>query len=235
MDSEQNQISTPKKILLVAITLFGFALANFSGPLIFLKMRYTNAMAILEGLLRLSGNIIIAVTISLIICAVLRGKKGDKFTKKQVVIASLLAFVALALAGLSFKASTGFKDFDKYIEETKSTTKQDIINKLSKAETAERRSKLSLLYARITYEEDGKIIEYSTPEGKTAAYLPTPDAEKNRDMLSFFKTYRKMYVPVNIAIGIIWMVSILVAGGIVANRRRSDTATPNQGTDRDRA
>jgi len=186
-------------------------------------------MAILGGALRLFGNIVLAVMISSSICTTLRVKKGEKLSKKRAAIASFLILIALVLAGLSFEASTAFNNFDKNIKETELTIKKDILNKLNQNNKIERKSKLSQLYAKMTYEEEGKIIEYLTPEGKSAAYIPTPDAEKNRDMLLFLITYRKMFAPVNITIGLIWLISIIAAIGFVVHRRRS-TATTEPGS-----
>jgi hypothetical protein len=237
MNHIKDQKSKAKKFWIVAMTLLGFVLANFSGPVLLLNTHHTKAMAILEGILRLTGNVILAVTISLSISAALRTKEDNKLPKSQVAIAAVLTLIALALAILSFKASTIFHNFDKYVEETTLSTKQDIINKLSKTEKIEKKSKLSRLYAQMTYEEDGKIIEYLTPEGKTATYTPSPDAIQNRDMLSFFRTYRKISPPLDIFIGAIWLLSIVAAVVIAVRKSRpkTESSTPNPPVDTDAA
>lgn len=228
MNDTENQISKTKKSWLLGVSLLGFILAHFSGPLIFLKMRPTNAMAILEGVLRGLGNILVAVTISIFITVLLRTEKHFKLSKKQIATATSLILVALTLALLSFKSSSAFSNFDKYLQGVDTETRERIINKLNSSDSIEKKSKLSRLYAQVIYEEDGKIIEYLTPDGKTATYVPSTESIKNRDMLMFFRTYRKMSPPLDIFIGVIWLLSILVAIGIAVYRRQSETATPNQ-------
>lgn len=223
MESDQNHISARKILLLVATGILGFVLANFTGSFVILKMRLTHATAILEGILTLSGNIILAITISLSICATLRWNKDQRLSKKKIISGSLLIVVALTLAGLSFWTSTQFKDFDKIVDENQiSNIKQKFIDKIDKTDNLEKKSKLSKFYAQIIYENEGKVIEYLTPEGRKAFYIPTDDAKQQRDIVLFTRTFRKISVPVHVSIGIIWLISVAAAVGTAFYRRRSE-------------
>lgn len=223
-----NHTSKAKKFRLVVIGLVGFVLSNFSTAFIFLKTRPTNAMAILEGVLRATGNILLAATIAISIAELLRPQEDAKPGKKKVFAATGLMLVAVVLALLSFKASSEFKKFDKYLQGTDLETKEKIKKKLKSSETLEKRSKLSHLYAQVTYEEEGKIIEYLRPDGKLVAYVPTPESINNRDMLLFFKTYRKMSPSIEVFVGTVWLASLIAALGLSFRRRKCGSATPNQ-------
>lgn len=228
MTDTPNHTSKAKKFGLVAIGLVGFILSNFSTAFIFLKMRPTYAMAIAEGVLRAFGSILLATTIAISILEALRQQKEAKPSKKRVAAATGLALVAIVLAIMSFRASSEFKKFDKYLAGIDFETKEKIQMKLNSSESMDKKSKLSRLYAQVTYEDEGKIIEYLTPDGKSVAYIPSPESIKNRDMQLFFKTHRKMSPSIDIFIGIVWLVSLVAAFGLSMHRKRCEITPPNQ-------
>ena len=212
----------------MAIGLVGFILSNFSTAFIFLKMRPTYAMAIAEGVLRAFGSVLLATTIAISILDSLRQKNEVNPIKKRIAAAIGLAVVAIVLASMSFRASSDFKEFNKYLAGIDFETKEKIQMKLNSSESMEKKSKLSRLYAQVTYEDEGKIIEYLTPDGKSVAYIPSPESINNRDMQLFFKTHREMSPSIDIFIGIVWLASLVVAIGLSMHRKRSEITTPNQ-------
>lgn len=219
MTDTPNPTSRAKKIGLVAIGLVGFVLSNFSTTFIFLKMRPTYAMAIAEGVLRAFGSILVAATIAITMADLLRTRGTAKPRIKRVIAVTGLMLVAIVLALMSFRASSEFKKFDKFLQGTDLETKQKIIQKLNSSESIEKKSKLSHLYAQVIYQEEGKIIEYLRPDGKSGAYVPSPESINNRDMLLFFKTHMKMSPPTDIFIGIVWLASLIAAIGLSIRER----------------
>jgi hypothetical protein len=227
MTDNQNQTSKAKRFWLVVIGLVGFVLSNFSTAFIFLKTRPSYAMAVSEGVLRASGSILLAATMAISISETLHQQNEAKVSKKRIAAASGLVLVAVVLAFMSFRASSEFKKFDKYMQGLDFETKEKIEKKLQTSESMEKKSKLSHLYAQVTFEEEGKIIEYLRPDGKAVAYVPSPESINNRDMVLFLKTHRKVSPPTDIFIGIVWLASLIAAIGLSIRGRTRGRRTPN--------
>jgi len=228
MTDSQDSVSKAKKFWFVVIALLGFVLSNFSTSFIFLKMRPTYAMAITESVLRALGGLILAATIAFTIADLLRTQGRETLSKKRVFAVTGLMLVAMVLAFMSFRASSELKKFDRFLQETNLETKQKIIQKLNGSESTEKKSKLSHLYAQVTYEDEGKIIEYLRPDGKSVAYVPSPETMNNRDMLLFLKTHRKMSPPTDIFIGIVWPAALIAAIGLLIRDGTRGSRTPNK-------
>jgi len=230
MTDTPNHTSKAKKFGLVTLGLVGFILSNFSTAFIFLKMRPTYAMAIAEGVLRAFGSILLATTIAISISETLRQQNEANPSKKRISAAIGLTLLAIVLALMSFRASSDFKKFDKYLSGIDFETKEKIQMKLNSSESMDKKSKLSRLYAQVTYEDEGKIIEYLRPDGKSVAYVPSPESIKNRDMQLFFKTHRKMSPSIDTFIGIVWLASLVAAIGLSMRRQRCESTTPKPDT-----
>jgi hypothetical protein len=115
-------------------------------------------------------------------------------TRSLIIIGSVI-LLALFLT-YSYKSIVATDDFYRWQEATRAADNkkrlQLINNEVPLDET--RRSKIDIpmltyLYAKDIYVYEDRIIEYRTAEGSMRIYKPTPEDQKMRDTLSFFRVY----------------------------------------------
>jgi len=79
-------------------------------------------------------------------------------------------------------------NFNQYLETANADINKSILNKMNQDLPVEKRSKLSFLHAKAIFTDEGRIIEYLSPEGKSITFVPSVEDQSNRNLLLFQQT-----------------------------------------------
>jgi len=192
------QWSKRRKILSAVVFLIGVILSDSltKGFILSLFVPYGHTAVITGGILRIIGTIVIVIPTSLIIFHKLKAYcMADIHVKGSLIIIGSIVLFAL-FVGFSYKSIVATNDLYQWLEETRAAGNKRTLQLINNEVPidATRRSKINIptltyLYAKNVYTYEGRIIEYRTAEGSMRLYTPTPEDQKIRDDLSFFRVY----------------------------------------------
>lgn len=167
------------------IILFG-SLVYLTADLIHSTVQFdplnaTSKAAFIEWLIRLIRDLSFAVAISVMIIAGIRLIRKEGFTLKRLFLPTIGICVVIGYLGVSLFVYQNFsklQDLGKTSDSLRSKMESSLNSDDVRPEQKATRSKL---YANMRYHEDGVLIKYFTPDGKSEFFAPTEKEKKERD------------------------------------------------------
>lgn len=194
----------------ITIIAGGFALAGLSGRLILLFMPLGRDAAIWDSVLRTFGNLLLSAAIASSIYRVTRLMRRHGVSKRAGAILLCCLGAALLMAAMNVRASTGVLGLGTYMDSSLRDMRAQLNDKIRSETSSVKRAQLTHLYAQWTYEQDGTLIPYVTPEGSVITYSPSVEARENRELILFWKEYQGLSTKVRLGMSALWVVAIVV-------------------------
>jgi hypothetical protein len=190
MMQNRNPLNLTKheRIFVIVAAILGFVLDNGSSKFLGFIMPFGRDMAVTWGILRVIGNIMVSAVFAFILFRMIKLFRESGFTLKRTLLTVASAVFVLSLIGLNILRYAAVRDFNQYLESWNTDINQRIVSKMSQALPIEKKSKLSFLYAKGVFIDDGRLIEYLAPDGTSIAFSPSAEDQSNRNMIVFQRT-----------------------------------------------
>ena len=211
MKEIRGYLSRRNRLFAAVAATVGACLANFSGPILLKLAPLNSSLAVIESILKVTGNLLLASTIAVFLALSIKIARMRGFTAKRVATIALFCMFSMALAAMTYKVNAMFNDFVKYVTTQSAVSQKMLKDKMALASTLDSKAKISFLIAQDAYEKVGMIINYIDINGIERRFQPDQEAIKNREMLHMFQTMSKMQNLTTLAIIIIWSLSTVIA------------------------
>ena len=167
------------------IILSGFLLSFLAGVVHgnypFDPMNATPKVALIEWLIRVVRDLALTAALATMIITGIRLIRKEGFTLKRMLLPTLGFAIAggyLCVSLIMYQGFTVFQDLTK----TPNIPRNKIESTISEKNLPpDKKSKISKFYASLRFSEDGDLINYYTPDGKSELYKPTEKEKQERD------------------------------------------------------
>ncbi len=190
MFSNRNPLNLTKlqTIFVIVTMVLGFVLDNASSKFLGLIMPFGSNMAITWGVLRILGNIMVSAVLAFILFRMIRLFRESGFDLRRTLLTAASAVVVLSLIGLGIWRYTAVRDFNQYLESWNGEINDRLVRNMTEDLPVERKSKLSFLYAKGIFIQDGRLIEYLSPDGTSIPFSPSAEDQSYRNLTLFQRT-----------------------------------------------
>ncbi len=177
-----------EKIFVAVTAILGIVLDFGSAKLLGFVMPIGKDLAIIWGILRVLGNLMFSSVLAFIFIKQIKLFRRTGFTLKKTLLIIADALLVVFLIGLNVWRYTAIRDFNQYLESWNTDISSRLINKMGQDLPPEKRSRLSFLNAQGIFVEEGRRIDYLSPNGRLIEYDPTPEDHANRNVRLFLQT-----------------------------------------------
>jgi hypothetical protein len=191
------------------VLILGFILAEASDRILSVFIPTGPDLAHASAIFRVLGNFVLIVGFTGAISIYIRHVRDIGFTKIRVIVITLCLLWPAIMVVTSFKTYFAWKDFYQYVNTTSAASDGELVNKMNKALTGKKKSRISYLHAQYIYQHEGKITEYQSPEGATVSYTPNSEDEEARGLITYGKAHNSSNKIVAIISSTFYLVSLL--------------------------
>jgi hypothetical protein len=162
-----------------------------------------------------------------------RAYRERRIATNPVVLLVTIVIIAITMISLGYMRSSSINGINQYFESTNAEIDKRTVNSLSKDLPMRNKSGLSFLHAQAIYREEGRLIEYLTPEGNTALYVPVADDQSARDNILFWRSHSAL-AEVEFVIQTILTIAVIVVSAATWRLFGNNTEKPaaNESLDR---
>lgn len=204
-------LTKTERIFVFVTVILGVLVDNVSSKLLHYIMPIAQETAVIGGILRIIGNILMALAIAFIVAKMIQVFRRSGFTQKRILALVACAACILLVIVFNIWRYKAVQNFSQYFESTNAEINRSTLNKLSQNLPLDKKSKLSFLHAKSVFTDEGRIIEYLSPEGKSVPFTPSPEDQSNRNVFLFLHTqsgFEKVIVTVN---SLSWLIALFGA------------------------
>jgi len=194
----------------IAVIAVGFVFANFPGLITSLVVVSGHDAAVGQSVLQTLGHALLAVAVGSSIYGETRRIRRYGLSRKDglMLLCSIGAAALMLVVGV--RGVGGRSDIGTYMDSRLNHMRSQLSERIRTETSPVKRAELTHLYAQWTYEQEGTLITYQTPDGNAVTYSPSAEAKANREMALFWETHRYLDPKVKVGVGATWVVAIFV-------------------------
>jgi len=211
MASNPLNLSIRERVIFGSVYLLGVILDFGSNRFIHNILPIGRDLAVTWGLLRISGNVLMSIAAGFLIFRLLIVQRQNVSAYKRNAAIAIFMVVAVFYIATTIWQYKVVMNTNEYFETNRADISKSILKKMNQNVSSEKKSKLSYLHATTVYTDEGRIIEFVSPDGKLVKFTPSAEDQSIRNLVLFQKTQSEFEKLIAIAISFSWLLSIASA------------------------